>query len=377
MSTHKDLEDYIQNVFNFKKVWKEKCNKYDIDSQPFVLPAVERIIVLGDIHGDWDMLMKTLKVGKVINDDGDWIGGETVVVQVGDQVDRCRYSGVPCNKKGATEFDEGNDWKILQYMTKLHKQASKKGGAVYSLLGNHEIMNVEGDFRYVSYEGLREFDNYTYEDENGKKVTIKDGKEARAFAFKPGNEIGEFLACTRQVALIIGSNLFVHAGILPKIAKKYSVKSINQLMSLYLFDELKKPSKYKDLFNSQDYSPLWNRVFGNMGLQKYRKSVQSLDLEETKEKCSSLLDPLKEVYQVDKIFVGHTPLMEHGMGSVCNKKIWLTDYGSSKAFDKFDKSISESDFSGGNSDSEKPRSEFRKAQVLEIRNDGKEINILK
>jgi hypothetical protein len=377
MSTHKDLKDFIQNVYNFKKVWKEKCNKYDIDSQPFVLPAVERIVVLGDIHGDWDMLMKTLKVGNVINDDGDWIGGETVVVQVGDQVDRCRYSGVPCNKKGATEFDEGNDWKILQYMTKLHKQATKKGGAVYSLLGNHEIMNVEGDFRYVSYEGLREFDNYTYEDENGKKVTIKDGKEARAFAFKPGNEIAEFLACTRQVALIIGSNLFVHAGILPKIAKKYSVKNINQLMSLYLFDELKKPSKYKDLFNSQDYSPLWNRVFGNMGLQKYRKSVQSLDLEETKEKCSSLLDPLKEIYQVDKIFVGHTPLMEHGMGSVCNKKIWLTDYGSSKAFDKFDKSISESDFSGGSSDSEKPRSEFRKAQVLEIRNDGKEINILK
>ena len=377
MSTHKDLKDFIQNVYNFKKVWKEKCNKYDIDSQPFVLPAVERIVVLGDIHGDWDMLMKTLKVGNVINDDGDWIGGETVVVQVGDQVDRCRYSGVPCNKKGATEFDEGNDWKILQYMTKLHKQATKKGGAVYSLLGNHEIMNVEGDFRYVSYEGLREFDNYTYEDENGKKVTIKDGKEARAFAFKPGNEIAEFLACTRQVALIIGSNLFVHAGILPKIAKKYSVKNINQLISLYLFDELKKPSKYKDLFNSQDYSPLWNRVFGNMGLQKYRKSVQSLDLEETKEKCSSLLDPLKEIYQVDKIFVGHTPLMEHGMGSVCNKKIWLTDYGSSKAFDKFDKSISESDFSGGSSDSEKPRSEFRKAQVLEIRNDGKEINILK
>lgn len=262
-------------------------------------------------------------------------------------------------------------------MTELHKQATKKGGAVYSLLGNHELMNVHGDFRYVSYEGLREFDNYTYKNDAGKEVTIKDGKEARAFAFKPGNEIGEFLACTRQVALIIGSNLFVHAGILPKIAKKYSVKSINQLMSLYLLDMLKKPAKYRDLFNSQDYSPLWNRVFGTMGLQKYKTSLQSIDIEEAKEKCSNLLDPLKEIYQVDKIFVGHTPLMEHGMGSVCNKKIWLTDYGSSKAFDKFDKSVTESDFIGGNSDSDRPRSEFRKAQVLEILNDGKEINILK
>lgn len=99
MSSHKDLEDFIQNVYNFKKIWKEKCDKYDVDSQPFVLPAAKRIIVLGDIHGDWDMLIKTLKIGNLIDSDNNWIGNDTVVVQVGDQVDRCRYSGIPCNKK--------------------------------------------------------------------------------------------------------------------------------------------------------------------------------------------------------------------------------------------------------------------------------------
>lgn len=379
MSSHKDLEDYIENVYNFKKLWKKTCSKYDFDSQPHVLPPVKRIIVIGDIHGDWEMTQKALKVAKLIDNSGDWVGGDTVVVQVGDQVDRCRYSGIPCNKKNATEFDEGSDWKILQYFTKLHHQAQKVGGAVYSLLGNHELMNVRGDFRYVSYEGLREFDDYEVpkgweaKDENGKIIKKNDGDNLRRWAFAVGNPISEFLACTRQVALIIGSNLFVHAGILPKIAKKYSVKSINQLMSLYLLDKLDKPGEYKDLFDSADFSPLWNRIFGRMGLQQYQKNIQNLDLVETKQKCSKLLNPLKDIYKVDKIFVGHTPLMDHGMGSVCDGKVWLTDYGLSKAFDKFDKNV----VTSSESSDDKPRSEYRQAQVLEILDDGKEINILK
>ena len=52
----------------------------------------KNIYMIGDIHGDWDMTMKVLRVAKLIDNNGSWIGGETVVVQVGDQVDRCRYT---------------------------------------------------------------------------------------------------------------------------------------------------------------------------------------------------------------------------------------------------------------------------------------------
>jgi hypothetical protein len=360
MSSHKELEDYIENVYNFKKVWKEMCTKYDIESQPHILPPVKRIIVIGDIHGDWEMTQKLLKVPKLIDSKGNWIGGDTIVVQVGDQIDRCRYSGIPCNDKNATKNDEGNDWKILQYFTELHKQAQKVGGAVYSLIGNHELMNVTGDFRYISYEGLNEFKDYKKPDGTG----FKSGKEARAWAFSLGNPISEFLACTRQVALIIGSNLFVHAGILPEIAKKYSVKSLNELMSLYLLDKLDK-NKFKDFINPYS-SPLWTRDYGKIGLDKFNNQNSK-----NKDKCQKLLNPLKEIYQVDKIFVGHTPLLEHGIGSVCDGNVWLTDFGSSKAFDKFDQSLSES------SSEYRNRSSTRKAQVLEILDDGKIINILK
>ncbi len=370
---HKEIEDYIQNVYKFKDVWKEQCKKYEIDKQPSVLPPVKRIIVIGDIHGDWEMTQKLLRVAKLIDKDGNWVGADTVVVQVGDQIDRCRYkfgSGNPsCDKPEATSPDEGSDWKILQYFTKLHAEAKKVGGAVYSLMGNHELMNVQGDFRYVSYEGRREFINYKKPD----GTTIENGEEARHWAFKPGNPISDFLACTRQMALIIGSNLFVHAGLLPIIAKKYSVKSLNKLMSLYLWDKLENHTEYNDVFFTSDISPLWNRVFGNIGMQSLNKSTEYLDLAEAKEKCSTLLNPLKKIYKVDKIYVGHTPLMDHGISSVCDGKVWLTDFGASKAFDKFDKSVSASH----SSDSElHPRAETRKAQVLEILDDGKEINIL-
>lgn len=350
----KDLEDYFNNIYSFKNVWQEKCSKYDVDTQPSILPAVERIIVIGDIHGDWNMVISVLKLANLIDRNNNWIGGETVVVQVGDMVDRCRYNGTPCNQKGATDMDEGNDLKILQYFTKLHKQAREVGGAVYSLIGNHELMNVKGDFRYVSYEGLREFDNF--KKRNGE--IIKDGEEARRWAFAPGNDVSEFLACTRQMALIIGSNLFAHAGVLPKVAKKYNVTRLNQIMSMYLFDMLSKSSDYNDIFDAADTSPLWNRVYGNMGIKN----------NDNEKKCDKLLGPLKKLYKVGKIYVGHTPMMTKGINSVCNGKVWLTDVGLSKAFDKFD----------ANSDTENNiRSNTRDAQVLEILDDGNIINILK
>lgn len=335
---HKELEKYIENVYNFKSEFKSICSQYYDDDtiveQPSILPSAERIIVLGDVHGDWTKLISALKLGKVIDEDNNWNGGTTVVVQVGDQIDRCRYvkGGPTCDKKEATPNDEPHDWKILQFFTRLHKQAIKKGGAVYSLLGNHELMNVQGDMRYVSYQGFKEFENYKKPD----GTTIKDGEEARRWAFEPGNPISEFLACTRQVALIIGTNLFVHAGIIPKLAKKYNVTNINQIMSLYLLDKLKTKTKYGDLFSQSKETPLWTRTLGNIGLKHFAN--QSSD-EESKKKeksvCDANIKVVKEVYGIDNIIIGHTPLLTNGIGSICDGAVWMTDYGQSDAFKPF------------------------------------------
>ena len=182
---------------------------------------------------------------------------------------------------------------------------------------------------------------------------IEYGRKTRLEAFAPGNPISEFLACTRQMAIIIGSNIFVHAGILPKIAKKYSVSNLNKLLSLYLLDKISK-SEYKDVFVSSEFSPLWTRKIGNMGVNKYKYDKKYRDNEK---ECNNILGPLKDIYMVDRIYVGHTPLIEHGIGSICDEKIWLTDFGASRDFDKYDKTISETS---------EIKERSRKAQVLEI-----------
>jgi hypothetical protein len=344
----------------FKNIWKEQCKQYKIKDQPSILPPTDRIIVIGDLHGDLEMTFKSLEIAKVIDANHKWIGGNTIVVQVGDQIDRCRYDGkTPCNNDGVTKFDEHSDIRILKYFTKLHHMAQKKGGAVYSLLGNHELMNVSGDMRYVSYEGIKGFNNYKTED--GK--LIENGMDARKYVFAPGNPVSNFLACTRQVAVIIGSNLFVHAGILPSIATKYKIDDINKLMSLYLFDKLKDTSEYNSIFNNLKTSPLWTRKIGNMANEMINNEMINNEMINNEminsDKCNDLIDPLIENYNVRNIFVGHTPLLDKGISSICKDKIWLTDYGASKAFDIF-----------------VPKEKIKEVQVLEIVNDN-QFTVLK
>ena len=194
----------------FKEEFNKICNGIGTEWFPSVLPAVKRIIVIGDIHGDWKMTIETLMLAKVIDNNNNWIGGKTVVVQLGDQIDRCRGHGSSCEKPETTVNDENSDVKILEFFTELHNQAIKKGGAVYSLLGNHEL-NVNGDLRYVSYKGLVDFD---------QDKVLENGYENRKKAFEKGGKYANFLGCSRKGVLIIGSNLFVHGGIVPELAEK-------------------------------------------------------------------------------------------------------------------------------------------------------------
>ena len=258
----------------YKKVWKQRCSHFSKEPPISIIKeAPERIVVIGDLHGDWNKTIKILELSKVIEkviekdkkrEIYKWIGGDTIVVQLGDQVDRCRLDKGECHLQGATYKDEASDLRILIFLTELHNQAQKEGGAVYSILGNHELMNVDGNMKYVSRKNILQFskiqkiektkklknvsikylNKYIPQDipefspENEADMILK-GMNNRKDLFSPGNPIANFLACTRKMVLVIGSNLFAHAGIIPEIADKYSIKNMNQVVALYLFDKLK------------------------------------------------------------------------------------------------------------------------------------------
>lgn len=95
--------------------------------------GVARVVTFGDLHGDYDKFVAMARDAGLIDAAGNWSGGQTHFVQLGDVVDRGPDSR-----------------KILDHLMRLEPQAKRAGGYVHALIGNHEGMNVEGDLRYVS-----------------------------------------------------------------------------------------------------------------------------------------------------------------------------------------------------------------------------------
>ena len=95
--------------------------------------GVQRIVAMGDIHGDYDRLVDLLHTANLIDRQNAWSGGAAHLVLDGDMLDRG-----PASRK------------VMDLVMALEEQASKSGGAVHPLVGNHEAMNIIGDLRYVS-----------------------------------------------------------------------------------------------------------------------------------------------------------------------------------------------------------------------------------
>jgi hypothetical protein len=94
---------------------------------------VARVVVFGDLHGDYAKFHDMLAEADLIDARDNWSGGKTHLVQVGDVPDRA-----PDTRK------------ILDLLIKLEPQARRAGGYLHALIGNHEAMNMEGDLRYTT-----------------------------------------------------------------------------------------------------------------------------------------------------------------------------------------------------------------------------------
>jgi len=324
-----------------KYIYDKKCN--NSLKLPTIISDISRIIAIGDVHGDMNLVIDCLEISKVImriknkrmlknkivvklNNEicyYDWIGNDTIVVQIGDQNDSCR----PSNNNNSCNDRRGDDINILNFFTELHDLALASGGGVYSLIGNHELMNVQGNFEYTSKANINMFKNY--KDPYTKKV-IHDPEDARKHAFSVGNQYARFLGCTRQSALIVNDFLFIHGGISRKFLEKFrgrdKLHELNDVVSEWLLNTLHTNSYeiiMDQILNDTEYSPFWTRILGSLPAH----------LPFNDEQCKILLDPILDTYKLNGMVIGHTPQINDGINETCGNKLIRIDVGASKAFD--------------------------------------------
>lgn len=257
-------------------------------SSSFQLPLVgQRLVAIGDIHGDLRALRRALQLAGAIDSDSRWIGRDLTVVQTGDQVDR-----------------GDQDREVLDVIEQLEASAVAAGGAFYVLNGNHELMNARFDFRYVTRQSFASFDEFASR-AGELKGRLPDPELGRAAAFMPGAPYAQKLSRHRTVAQV-GDSLFAHGGVLP-VHVEYGLDRINREASAFLAG---KTRNLPAILTDED-GPVWLRRYGGPEVDEAS--------------CELLGRVLKEV-GAKRLIVGHT-VQEHGISSACQERVFRIDIG--------------------------------------------------
>jgi hypothetical protein len=237
---------------------------------PVDRPAPGRLVAIGDLHGDIGAARRALRRAGAIDARDRWIGGAMGVVQLGDILDR----------------GDGES-AIVDLFERLERDAAAAGGSFTWLLGNHELMNASGDFRYVTDGGWRDFSGHR-EDALGLGGTYR-----RIFA-------------EQDVTVRVGGSLFSHAGIEPGWAD--DLPAINRDARCWLSGAGARPALASD-----SSGPVWTRAWGGASVD-----------------CAAL-DRVLEATGADRMVVAHS-VQRGGITSACGGKLWRVDTGMSSAY---------------------------------------------
>lgn len=219
---------------------------------------VSKQIAISDIEGNFSPFRKLLQANGVIDTNFNWTFGEGHLVLTGDFFDR------------GTQVTE-----VLWLIYSLEEKAKDAGGYVHFILGNHEIMNMSGDLRYVQakYTDNAVLLGEKYEDLYGEN-----------------SELGRWLR-TKNIMEKVGDMLYVHGGISSEVnSMDISIESINELSRPYYADSTYQYTDKKLNILYGDFGPFWYRG--------YYKGAEKVSNEQ--------IDSTLSTFNVRHIATGHT-----------------------------------------------------------------------
>jgi hypothetical protein len=301
-----------------------------------------RIVAVGDLHGDFTAWRDITRAAQLVNDGGRWIGGDTVLIQTGDAVDRGPES-----------------LRIIQDLMRLQEEAPRDHGQVIALVGNHEAMNVTGDLRYVSVEDYAAYsdknsgprrervyeDNkaiieasYRKHDPQMTDAAIKQawfkatplGSIERQIAWDPHGRIGRWIAGNPAIVLLDGT-LFVHGGISPAYVH-LPIAQINRQVDAALAAKATDP---QSIINDP-LGPLWYR--GLAAANADGADGSSAGSPEGAALTAPVEAPVEEqlnnllaAYGANRIVIGHTPILS-GIAMLYGARLIRIDTGISRVY---------------------------------------------
>lgn len=222
--------------------------------------GVEKIAVVSDIHGQYDVAKKLLLSHGIIDEDQHWAYGEGHFVIVGDI------------------FDRGDQvTELLWFVHNLQREAVAAGGRVHFLLGNHETMILDGDIRYINKRYL---------------ITGALFKTPYQDLYGPDTYLGRWLRAL-PLTIRINNMVFVHGGLSKDLLREVgSLTAINDLYHKQLIDV--------NTSAVTATSERLNVLHGSNGPLWYRGYFLNRDLEERD------IDRILKKIKAKRMIVGHT-----------------------------------------------------------------------
>lgn len=254
--------------------------KQQLQNEKTEFSDVSKCFVLSDIEGNFRAFRQLLQRNEVIDSNFNWTFGNGHLVLTGDFVDR------------------GNQQtEVLWLIYSLEEKAKAAGGYVHYILGNHEIMNMSGDLRYLNQK-------YT-----ANALLLQ---ESYVSLLGEDSELGRWLR-TKNVMEKVGDILFCHAGISAEVNKMdFSTARINKLVRPLYADST---YEYK--------TPELGTLYGDLGPFWYRGYYHGI-------RASSMqVDSTLALYNVKHIATGHTVVADT-ISVLYNGKVINTDVHHSK-----------------------------------------------